>query len=251
MQASGIYSVDTTQVRDAAQAFLRGDIAMDPAASEIPAILPVWGDSLINCCLVSALIIAFIILLQQFVEIFPYIFGGMLRSKPVMNLENNVRLGRERNQLAALAIMTIAVIFARFDVISLRFMEKFTYGISTLLVTGMILAALLVRRIMVKSFEPKRRTKEYYRAANNLFYNFCILLATLMATTIAICILSEANELIVRKILLYEIMGIGILFSLRKIEISSNFCNLLVGFLYLCALEIFPAGLLVAASFLF
>lgn len=243
---------DSLAVRSIDEAFLSGSLAMDPsAAADLMASSHLWGDAIINCLLVSAAIVTAILCLSQFIEVFPIVFSGIFRTKPVMSFESNVRLGRERDTVAWAAYFALCLVFARYDVISLRFMEQFPFGLSTLIVLGIMLFYMLLRMTLISIFEPKRRGKEYYKASNNLYFNYLILLAVLMAVTVTICLVSDMNDLIVRRILLYEIAGTAVLLALRKLEILSNYCNLLLGFLYLCALEIFPAGLLIAASLLF
>lgn len=246
------YSVDTIQVHGADQAFLTGSLGLDPVQTdELAATIPVWGDSLINCCLVSGVIIFFIITLSHLVELLPMLFGGIWRTKPIMNIENNVRLGRQRNLVAGGAFAAMCLFLSRYDIFSLRILERFSSGVTTLLIAAMILVILLFRYLLIQWLEPRRRGREYYKASNTLLSNFVILATLFMGATIVVCQLFGANEMIVRRILISELGLSGVVFALRKIEISSNFCNLFVGFLYLCALEIFPASLLVAASILF
>ncbi len=243
---------DSLAVRSVDEAFLSGRLLMSPdAAADLAGAPHLWSDALINCGLVSATIILAILCISQLIEVFPIVFAGIFRTKPVLSFESNVRLGKERDMVAWVAYLALCLIFARFDVISLRFMEKFPFGISTLFVIGIMLAYMMLRMSLIKAFEPKRRGKEYYMASNNLYFNFLILLAGAMCATVLFCLYKDMNDLIVRRILLYEIVGTAALLALRKLEILSNYCNLFLGFLYLCALEIFPAGLLIAASLLF
>ncbi len=239
-------------IRSAGEAFLQGELAMDPAGpAELAASPPLWGESLINCGLVSVTIVLAILCLSNIIEIFPIVVAGIFRTKPVMRFENNIRLGRERDQVAGVAFLAVCLIFAKYDVISLRFMEKFSAGISTLTVIGIMAAYLLVRGLLIFLLEPMRRGKEYYVASNHIFFNFVILSTVLMAMTVLGCSLMDINDLAVRKILLYEISGVGLFFAARKLDIMSNFCNLFFGILYLCVLEFFPVGLLIAATLLF
>lgn len=242
---------DSLGVRSVDQAFLSGRLLMGSEAADIAGAPHLWGDALINCGLVSVTIILAILCISPLIEVFPIVFAGIFRTKPVLTFESNVRLGKERNMVAWVAYLALCLIFARFDVISMRFLEKFPYGLSTLIVLGIMLVYMLLRVGLISAFEPKRRGKEYYMASNHLYFNFLILLAAAMCVTVLICLFNDMNDLIVRRILLYEIAGTAILLALRKLEIMSNYCNLFLGFLYLCALEIFPAGLLIAASLLF
>ena len=61
---------------------------------------------------------------------------------------------------------------------------------------------------------------------------------------------STENDLI-RKILLYEMAVVFTLFMIRRTQILSNACNQFTAFLYLCGLEILPAGLLVVSALVF
>lgn len=246
------FSVDTIQVMDARAAFINGELGIvEKDIVQLGQQLPAWNSSIINMIIVSVTIFLCILTIKQIVEILPYIIGGISRSKPVMNLENNVRLTRERNLVSMVSIIIISIFLSKFRMIHFDFLDRYDPGIGTLAIYGAVLLVLLIRLLLSRILEPRRRGKDYYRASSLVFLNFLILLAALFLITLGICSVTNVNELTIKHILEYETIGITLLFCLRKLDLSSHFCNLFNGFLYLCALEFFPAALLIGASLLF
>ena len=111
--------------------------------------------------------------------------------------------------------------------------------------------AMLVKMSLNGLLTPRRSGLEYYNTAHSLFLNILTMTATLAVVTIGICSLLKLNDLSVRCILLYELGAAFLLNCIRRLDLSLHFCNLFTAFLYLCALDFFPAALLVSATLFF
>lgn len=234
------------------QAFTAGRLVMDHGTSGTdPALVQLWGDSIVNSALVSAAILLAVILLPAILETLPVVLSGFMRTKPILNLDNNTSQARTRNQVAWTSFLAISLFCARYSLVKVDFLDGKAAGISTLVTVAAVFAYLILRLILSSMVKPSGRKKEYFKAADSIFYNYAIILAAIMAVTAAFAAVTGMNDLTVRSILIYESAGMAAVLILRKLEILSDYCNLLLGILYLCALEIFPAGLLIAASLLF
>ena len=61
----------------------------------------------------------------------------------------------------------------------------------------------------------------------------------------------EMDETVIRTAMLCVSALIYALFMLRKLQIFASGCSFFAAFLYLCALEILPTGVLVASAIIF
>ena len=82
-------------------------------------------------------------------------------------------------------------------------------------------------------------------------YNFFILLTILMLTSVGILTLVHGREEFIRKLLLWETAVVWLLAVIRSGQFLGSFCNVFSTFLYLCALELIPAALMVCAHMFF
>ena len=247
--SADIFSVDTVQIRPAQEAFRSGTLAL-PAGPDAPWIAPepVWGDSITNGILICVTAIAAILTLAQLVELLPYLVGGLFRAKPIASLEDSVRHARDRNILALVSLPAFVLIVSRFGLYAPRFLAPFSPGAQTLLILAVAAGYALLRGILVALL---RGPGAGYGLAARSFYNFFIL--TVLGLVLSVCILTifHTNPLVIKRICWIE-MGLTYpVFLIRRTQILGNSCNQFTAFLYLCALEILPTGLLVASAFVF
>ena len=100
-----IFSVDTVRIEPVSQAFRTGQLNMSSVPLDVPVIAKGWADLPVNWITIAVCTIAVIIFLNSFIGLMPYIFGGFLRWKEIVHLENSVRLTRDRNTIAIIAFL--------------------------------------------------------------------------------------------------------------------------------------------------
>ena len=105
-----IFSVDTVRIEPVSQAFRTGQLNMSSVPLDVPVIAKGWADLPVNWITIAVCTIAVIIFLNSFIGLMPYIFGGFLRWKEIVHLENSVRLTRDRNTIAIIAFLIIVYI---------------------------------------------------------------------------------------------------------------------------------------------
>lgn len=245
---SGILA-DSLLVRDLAAAFSEGTLGGGAAAVMEP--VSPWSSSVINCAAVSLAVLLAFAAAPSFLELAGRLLGSLTREKPAMDLENNVRLGRERNRIAVFSAFILALISSRFSLPRFSLLSGYGPGAETLAAVGMAMGYLLLRLVMSGIMKPKRKGLEYHVAAYKLLLNILIILAALECLTVGICLMAGAEDDFISQVLLYEFIAAFILNCARRIHLSRHYCNLFTGFLYLCALEFFPLALLVGAAVLF
>ena len=208
-----------------------------------------WGSSVLNMVAVSMAVIAFIFYMNRLLGLVPYLFDGILRSSPLANIEASVRLTRDRNALAGIAVFALCLLASRYDVYDADFLVIFQPGIKTLVVTGVLLGALLLRVALVHLCAPRRRDN-YIFAASTL-YDFLIVGALLCGIAAGLLAIFGANDTAIRTVMIYVSGLVWGLFLIRRTQILGGSCSLPMTILYVLILEIIPAGALVASAILF
>ena len=243
---------DTLRVLPAAEAF-PGSELLAPTRPDgaLGRALVDWGDSPVNDILIVVFTILTVLYLRRLVGILPYLVRGLWRWREVPALEASMRLSRDRTAFALVMVVPFCLIVSRYDLLPLRFLETFDPGLRTLILVGIFAVYALLRRFLTRLAEPRRINYDTYRLAAASGYNYFIVMTLLLVATAGICTIAGVNEMTIRKFLLYEIAVIFAVFLLRRTQILSNACNQFTAFLYLCGLEILPAGLLVASALIF
>lgn len=243
---------DTLRVLPAAEAF-PGSLLLAPTrpAEESVRTLAAWSDSPLNCLLIIAFTILTLLYLRRLVSILPYLLSGLVRWRGLLNLEASVRLSRDRTAYALVMVVPFCLVVSRFDLYPARWLLTTDPGIRTCAVIGVFSAYVLLRQLLIRIGGAGRVSRDLWRIANDSGYSFFIVMTLLVVITTGLHAIFGVNNLIVKKILIYEITVIFALFLIRKTQILRNACNQFTAFLYLCGLEILPASLLVISAMLF
>lgn len=246
------FTVDTIQVRPASDAF-PGSVLLAPSepGGTLAHVVSDWGDSPVNGILIVAFTLLTVLYLRRLVGILPYLTKGLWRWKEILNLEASMRLSRDRSAFALVMVVPFCLVVSRFDLFPVRWPDLPDPGYKTLLIVGVFAVYALLRRFAARLAMPRRISHDTYRIASNCGYNFFIVMTLLMVATAGICSVAGVENDLIRKILLYEMAVVFTLFMIRRTQILSNACNQFTAFLYLCGLEILPAGLLVASALIF
>ncbi len=247
--SSEIISVDTLQIKPAAQAFEGGQLYTGaPAAEQIQAAADTWSLSALNWGLMAFCIILAIIAMRRYISVFPYVSGGFFRWKEILNMENNMRLSRERNSVAAAAVPICLVCVSRLNLINAGFMDALTPGMKTLSIIGILLAFLAVRWLFSLAIPSGRLRGNTARAADGAWGNFTIALSSALLLLLVIRSVSDGCAQTAESISLYVTAFLWVVFLVRKYQILAYDCGQFKSFLYLCGVEILPAAMLVVSS---
>ena len=207
-----------------------------------------WGASLINRIAICADAVLFIFFLNRFISIAPFLFEGLLRSRRLEHLEDSVSRTRDRNSVAAISLPALALLFSRYDIYSPSFMDGFTPGERTLTLLGVLVLTLILREALIRVLAPSRGDRENYMLSARVIYDFLITGTVILAAVAGLGAIFGIKDLIVRGILFWTGIVIYFLFLLSRTQILRNSCNQFAAFLYLCTLELIPAGTLVATG---
>lgn len=192
-----------------------------------------------------------LLLLRRLVNIMPSLMACMIRGKESLNLEASVKLSLDRDALALAMIIPFCLVAFRYGLYSPGFIEEMT-DVSLLgIYFGVFVVYLFLRFLMTWLFRPQKLPKKTYVAADKASRSFFIVYTLLLLAMGGIFGLADVQDAVSRDAMLWVSAFMYLLFLLRKTQIFSTSCSVFAGFLYLCALEMIPTGILVVSAIIF
>ena len=192
-----------------------------------------------------------LLLLRRMVDIMPSLMACFIRSKESLNLEASVKLSRDRDLIASAMIVPFCLLAFYYRLYSPGFLE----GMSSNSVLGMYFAIffiyILLRFTVSRLFRPQKMPKKIYLAADKASFSFFITGTLILLATGGIFSLLDISDAEIRTAMLWISAVIYLVLVVRKIQIFSTSCSVFAGFLYLCALEMIPTGILVVSAIIF
>ena len=199
--------------------------------------------------LISVIIV--ITTLKKVVSIFPSLIACIIRWKESVNLEASVKLKRDRDIIAFTMIIPFCLTAARFRLYDPGFMKGLGDTAYLGAIIGTFAAYIIIRNILDAIFLPPRKRRKGEGIAIRCSYSFFIILTFLLLAAGSILTFANVGEETVRCTMLW-ISGLTYtLFTIRKTQIFINSGSFFAAFLYLCALEFLPTGLLIASGVIF
>ena len=196
-------------------------------------------------------ILVFILLLRRLTNVFPALMACTIRWKESVNLEASVKQSIDRDVLAAGMILPFCLVADRFGLYSPPWMMSMGADLNLVLIIAIFLAYFLIRTAVFRMIHPRKLNPKTYKTAGRAAFTFFILLGLtliLMGGTLSFL---KIDKEIIRSAMLCVSGFIYALFLLRKFQIFNSGCSFFTAFLYLCALEFFPTGVLVASAIIF
>ncbi len=208
------------------------------------------GLSMVASLLVAVSVLLFLLALRSFLNVLPYLSDNIFRARGSAALESSVRVSRDRNLVAAVFLIPAILLMYRYRLVDAAILDTLAPDYRLLAIAGLFLGYLVIRFLLYRWLRPRHRYDEYqkaYRAG----YTFFILLMMLALVSVAVCYVLRLQDSTVRTVLLVETGALFLLYLLRRGQILSLSCKPLTTFLYLCALELLPAALLVIPAAVF
>ena len=197
--------------------------------------------------LVAVSVLLFLLALRNFLNVLPYLADNVFRARGSAALENSVRVSRDRNIVAAVFLIPAILLVYRYRLVDVAWFGTLSPDMRLVAVAGVFVGYLVIRFLLYRWLRPRRRYDDYqmaYRAG----YTFFILLMMLALATVGVCCVLGVPDETVKTILLVETGVTFLLYFFRKGQILSLSCKPLTTFLYLCALELLPAALVVVPA---
>ena len=192
-----------------------------------------------------------LLLLRRLVNIMPSLMACFIRSKESLNLEASVKLSRDRDLLASAMIVPFCLVAYYYRLYSPGFLEVLSPNSVLGLYFAIFFGYILLRFVVTRLFRHQKMAKMTYVAAYKASFSFFITGTLILLATGCILSLLDVPEADIRSAMLWISAVIYLVFAVRKLQIFSTSCSVFAGFLYLCALEMIPTGILVVSAIIF
>jgi hypothetical protein len=201
--------------------------------------------------LVSLLVVLFAVLaiatLKRFLQVLPYMADSYLRVRGSAALEGSIRVSQDRNLVALVLTIPAVLLVYRYRLYDPVIIRDLDPNFRLAGVTLALLSYVVIRQLIYLWVRPRQR-KDIFRQAHRVAYTYFIFLMLLALITVGILELVGMESAILRYVIYAETGLVFLLLLYRVTQILSLSCNRLRTFLYLCALEILPAALLVISA---
>ena len=198
--------------------------------------------------LASISLIIIIILLRRLVNIFPSLLACTIRWKENVNLDASLKLRLDRNKLAVAMIVPFCLLVYRSGIYRPGFLGIFNESAQILLIIGIFVAYILLRQGLWFAARPKKSRTAAYDTAHSSSSTFFIILTLFLLTVSGVLSFFDIDKEALRNAMIWISASIYLVFVLRKIQIFTSSYHFLAVFLYLCALEILPTGILIISA---
>lgn len=231
----------------AGELFRQGTLEMSATPVGDPAAAAAWGEILSNQILAVLAVGLLVVSLPDFFRLLPDLLFSFDRTRGAAALEHSVGQARTRNLIAFCCVLPFCLMADRYALWRPGLWQAVPAAWSAPAALAGMAAFLLVREFFFLIARPRRLGKEESDTLHHAPYNFFILLTLLMLSSVGILTLVHAGEGFIRTLLLWETAAVWLIAILRSGQFLSTFCNVFSTFLYLCALEMIPAALMVGA----
>ena len=193
-------------------------------------------------------LIVIIILLRRLVNIYPSLLACLIRWKESVNLEMSVKLSRDRNILAIALVIPFCITAFRFGLYRPSFLEGFNESVGLAISIGVFVTYILLRWTLTALCRSKKSRKPAYATSVAAARTFFIILTLLLMAMGGIMSFIGVDNKVITDAMIWVSGAIYLLFILRRTQIFASSYNFFTVFLYLCALEIIPTGVLVTSA---
>ncbi len=196
-------------------------------------------------------LILFLITIRTVIELTPSLLATAIRWKESLNLEASVKLSRDRNLIALCSTLPFCLIASSHNLYNPAFLSRLSENGQLWVLIGVFCSFVIVRTALEHMLRPRGIQTKVYKAIVSVGYSFFIILTMLLLLTSGISSVFGINEGHVRNAMLWVSGLTYLLYIIRKLQIFNSFSSFFTGFLYLCALEILPTGVLIASAVIF
>ncbi len=200
--------------------------------------------------LIAAVTLPVLMSVGDVVDMSPTLLGCILRAKENINLYNNMRMRRTRIRLSVACIPAVIVVLSRYPELH-PFITESSWGMQ-LFHTALIVLGYILSRILSKLIFCQRsiRTPDFQCAAQ-VSFTFTVIGAIVLFFIFGIMKVIGIENASVASAIQWAIGIVYFVFIVREYQVFTAHRGYLSSFLYLCALEVLPAAMLVASYHVF
>ena len=192
-----------------------------------------------------------LLILRKIVNVYPSLIACVMRWKENINLEASVKLSRDRNAIALALVIPFCLIVEHFDLFYPSYMDGKGESMRILIVIGTFIIYGSLRLITAFFCRPKKQSDKSYVTGCKSMFTYFILITLLLLCVGGVSEFISVRDSLTKEILLW-LTGATYLFAIfREFQIFVSSYSVFAAFLYLCALELMPTGILLASQFIF
>lgn len=226
--------------------FERGtlDLPVTPPATVEAAAL--WSECAVNRVAVIAVTVLLVLVLSDLLQLMPLLLRCLSRWKGNIEIEHNIGVARTRSRIAVVCGLCLCIIADRYTGLAGHWTQE--PGLSLAVSAAILAAYTLARRIIYLVTPIRKLDSETASALRHSLYNYSILCCILLLVSIIpMAALSVPDE--TRRIVILAATGlVYFIFVIRAGQIIASRYAFFRTFLYLCALEFLPAGILLISA---
>ncbi len=177
------------------------------------------------------------------------LLGCVFRWRENVNLYNNMKMRRARNRIFMALMPAFVIVLAYYDISPAGHGATAPYRFLEALLT--VSAYYLLRLTCKFLFCGRQWRSGDFQCASQTSYTFAVIGAISVFTVSGILNVAGAGSEASVSVIMWTSIVIYSVFLLREYQVFASFRGYLAAFLYLCALEILPTGLLAASYFIF
>ena len=212
----------------------------------VPGALPpaLWADAVVNRVLVVAMLAAALLVLRDYLRLWPLLAGCMVRSRGNIEIEHSLGMARSRGRCALVGLGILCLLADRYGLYPAAFLAGIAPGIRAAALLGVAVAYLLLRGILAGIFRRKKLDAEARAAASRALWNYFLAVLPLMLLSAAAFWLFGVGDAAAKWTLWTELFVVLTFTLIREGQILRGKYFVLQTFLYLCALELIPLATL-------
>ena len=196
-------------------------------------------------------LLLFITQIHTVLEIIPSLIATATRWKESLNLEASSRLSRDRDMVTICSIIPFCLTIYSYKIYNPAWMEQLGPNTQLWVIIGILGIFFSIRTFLEHVFKPRRVSLKSYKAVVRVAYSFFIILTIFLLSISGWVALFGLEKESATNAMLWVSAFTYTLYLIRKIQILNSCCSFFSGFLYLCALEILPTGVLVTSAVIF
>lgn len=196
---------------------------------------------------VIVVVVLVLVNIRNLIDIMPVLFNCLTFWKENIYIQENISQMRVRNYYSAISIAVIALLALRYDLGVPSFIPGLNTELQPIAIMGVIIVYLCTRELASFLTLGIHEKRSIFNTAKYCVRNYIILGCILLLVSLGILSFFSVSESFI-KILFYVEIGLSYFIAIvRKSQILASKCSPFITFLYICALEIVPSGLLLTA----
>lgn len=225
--------------------FRQGSLEMSSSPLQVLAQEPIWADVLVNRIAVTVSVLVFFILLTDYLRLVPSWLACVSRFRANITLEHSVSLARSRNYIAAFSVLPACLTADRYGLFAPSFLGDVAPGWHVPIIMAAVMSCVIVRRLLYLVINPRRLNSEELNSVRHAPYNYMVILVTALVLTLLVAVPAGLSDAAIKTVMMVETVLVSMLSLVRCGQIFAAHCGGLTTFLYLCALEMMPLGILI------